>query len=58
MGEVYLLATCHTYLYISIFIMRNISKILLGGLMALTTTMNVSAETFVGERSDFRDETV
>ena len=38
--------------------MRNISKILLGGLMALTTTMNVSAETFVGERSDFRDETV
>ncbi len=38
--------------------MRNISKILLGGLMALTTSMNVSAETFVGERSDFRDETV
>ena len=31
--------------------MRNISKILLGGLMALTTTMNVSAETEITEEN-------
>ncbi|MGM9860669.1 MAG: alpha-amylase family glycosyl hydrolase [Muribaculaceae bacterium] len=37
--------------------MRNFTKILIGGLMAITS-LSASAGTFVGDRTDFRDETI
>lgn len=37
--------------------MKNFSKILIGGLMAISA-LSASAGTFVGDRTDFRDETI